>query len=275
MRRIMTTRDITVTPEYRQVFAWLRGGDTTPDPQMENSFLDLITTAVAQRLIANRSEYERMARAAERAERRASRPSGCLSIKAMLEEVRSETHTHIETSLGAADDLPEAEPVNDISTSQPIVTTEEVSSTELDSVILAKALRHMALIEEKELTQSQIQCILYIAYGVRLAQKGERLTAEHPQMWQYGPVFPRAYNRLRKDADDGFEEYDSLRNEHPGIFKYLTNCFRRYAWTKACILVSPHVADGSPWADTRKSNPDSWGARIEDDLIREWFLPRV
>ena len=271
----MTTRDITVTPEYRQVFAWLRGGDTTPDPQMENSFLDLITTAVAQRLIANRSEYERMARAAERAERRASRPSGCLSIKAMLDEVRSETHAHIETSLDAADDLPEAEPVNDISTSQPIVTTEEVSSTELDSVILAKALRHMALIEEKELTQSQIQCILYIAYGVRLAQKEERLTAEHPQMWQYGPVFPRAYNRLRKDADDGFEEYDSLRNEHPGIFKYLTNCFRRYAWTKACILVSPHIADGSPWAETRKSNPDGWGARIEDDLIREWFLPRV
>ena len=110
---------------------------------------------------------------------------------------------------------------------------------------------------------------------MRLAQKGERLTAEHPQMWQYGPVFPRAYNRLRKEADDGSQEYDSLRNEHPDIFQYLTNCFRRYAWTKACILVAPHVADGSPWADTRKSNPDSWGVRIEDDLIREWFLPRV
>ena len=153
----MTTRDITVTPEYRQVFAWLRGGDTTPDPQMENSFLDLITTAVAQRLIANRSEYERMARAAERAERRASRPSGCLSIKAMLDEVRSETHTHIETSLDAADDLPEAEPVKVISMSQKASVSEDAPAVELDSVLLAKALRHMALIEEKELTQSQIQ----------------------------------------------------------------------------------------------------------------------
>lgn len=26
---------------------------------------------------------------------------------------------------------------------------------------------------------------------------------------------------------------------------------------------------------TRKSNPDRWGVRIEDKLIREWFLPRV
>lgn len=29
----------------------------------------------------------------------------------------------------------------------------------------------------------------------------------------------------RKDSDDGFEEYDSLRNEHPDVFRYLTNCF--------------------------------------------------
>lgn len=264
------TTTIQHTDTYRQVMAWLRGGDATPDPEMENSFLDIMTAAVAERLIANRQEYERMARAAERAERRAHRPSGCLSIKAMLDEVRRETSEKTESVLADGEDLPEAEPML-----QSTIQKEEVSSCELDSVILAKSLRHMAVIEGIDLTQSQIQTILYIAYGVRLATKNERLTSEHPQMWQYGPVFPRAYNRLRKEADDGSQEYDSLRNEHPDIFQYLTNCFRRYAWTKACILVAPHVADGSPWADTRKSNPDSWGVRIEDDLIREWFLPRV
>ena len=146
----MMTRDITATPEYRQVFAWLRGGDTTPDPQMENSFLDLITAAVAQRLIANRSEYERMARAAERAERRAHRPSGCLSIKAMLEEVRGET-PQTETAPLGDEDLPEAEPVKVISMSQKASASEDAPAVELDSVLLAKVLRHMALIEEKEL----------------------------------------------------------------------------------------------------------------------------
>lgn len=270
----MTTVDIRTTPEYREVFAWLRGGDETPDPEMENRFFDLITEAVAERLIAGRKEYERRLRAAERGERRSRPVPACLSIRAMLE-----------ASCGAP--LPAGEelaagmmPVDGMSAQASLgecgqeAAAEDVSS-ELDSVLLAKALRHMAVLEEKELTQSQIQCILYIAYGVRLALKGQRLTAEHPQMWQYGPVFPRAYNRLRKDTDDGFEEYDSLRSEHPVIFRYLTNCFRRYAWTKACILVSPLIADGSPWSDTRKSNPDSWGARIEDSLIREWFLPRV
>ena len=271
----MMTRDITATPEYREVFAWLRGGDETPDPQMENQFLDLITEAVAERLIAGRKEYERRLRAAERADRRSRPVPGCLSIKAMLEASGQTSDPKIMKT--DPDQKPEEQgDVAEVTeTSHQEIESHESASVELDSVVLAKALRHMAVIEEKELTQSQIQCILYIAYGVRLAQKGERLMAEHPQMWQYGPVFPRAYNRLRKDSDDGFEEYDSLRNEHPDVFRYLTNCFRRYAWTKACILVSPHIADGSPWSDTRKSNPDSWGARIEDSLIREWFLPRV
>ena len=264
------TTTIQHTDTYRQVMAWLRGGDATPDPEMENSFLDIMTAAVAERLIANRQEYERMARAAERAERRAHRPSGCLSIKAMLDEVRRETSEKTESVLADGEDLPEAEPML-----QSTIQKEEVSSCELDSVILAKSLRHMAVIEGIDLTQSQIQTILYIAYGVRLATKNERLTSEHPQMWQYGPVFPRAYNRLRKDSTDGTDEYYSLKIDHPNIFKYLENCFRRYAWTKACILATPHLSEGSPWSDTRRSNPDRWGVRIEDELIREWFLPRV
>ena len=264
------TTTIQHTDTYRQVMAWLRGGDATPDPEMENSFLDIMTAAVAERLIANRQEYERMARAAERAERRAHRPTGCLSIKAMLDEVRRETSEKTESVLADGEDLPEAEPML-----QSTIQKEEVSSCELDSVILAKSLRHMAVIEGIDLTQSQIQTILYIAYGVRLATKNERLTSEHPQMWQYGPVFPRAYNRLRKDSTDGTDEYYILKTDHPNIFKYLENCFRRYAWTKACILSTPHLSEGTPWYQTRKSNPDRWGVRIEDELIREWFLPRV
>ena len=264
------TTTIQHTDTYGQVMAWLRGGDATPDQEMENSFLDIMTAAVAERLIANRQEYERMARAAERAERRAHRPSGCLSIKAMLDEVRRETSEKTESVLADGEDLPEAEPML-----QSTIQKEDVSSCELDSVILAKSLRHMAVIEGIDLTQSQIQTILYIAYGVRLATKNERLTSEHPQMWQYGPVFPRAYNRLRKDSTDGTDEYYSLKTDHPNIFKYLENCFRRYAWTKACILSTPHLSEGTPWYQTRKSNPDRWGVRIEDELIREWFLPRV
>lgn len=37
MQTIMMTRDITATPEYRELFAWLRGGDDTPDLRWRTS----------------------------------------------------------------------------------------------------------------------------------------------------------------------------------------------------------------------------------------------
>lgn len=245
------------TDTYREVLAWLRGGDATPDEEMEGRFIDIVAQLVAEKIQNSEQRSHR---------RRADLQPAPLSIKYIMREI---------TGMPELDGTAAENAKTHTDAPAERISGKTASHTELDSLMLAKALRHMALIEGIQLTMSQIQCILYIAYGVRLAQKGERLMAEHPRMWQYGPVFPRAYNRLRKDTDDGFEEYDSLRSEHPVIFRYLTNCFRRYAWTKACILVSPLIADGSPWSDTRKSNPDSWGARIEDSLIREWFLPRV
>ena len=88
-------------------------------------------------------------------------------------------------------------------------------------------------------------------------------------------MFPRAYNKLRKDSADGSDEYYRLKTDHPSIFTYLENCFRRYAWTSACDLAAPHKSKGTPWSQTRKDNPESQTARIPDSLVREWFAERV
>ena len=235
--------------------AWLRGGDTTPDEQMEGQFIDIVAQLVAEKLEKNERRSRR---------RREDLPPSLLSIKSIMKEI------------GCSPEI--LKPVQKPQV-QAEAKTEEVAqpadATPLDSVMLAKALQHMALIEGLQLTMSQIQTILYIAYGVRLAKHGERLTEDHPHMWQYGPVFPRVYAKLKKDLSDGFEEYNTLLCQYPDRFKYLSNCFRRFAWTKACILTSPHISQGSPWYQTRKDNADKWGARIDDELIGEWFLPRV
>ena len=235
--------------------AWLRGGDTTPDEQMEGQFIDIVAQLVAEKLEKNERRSRR---------RREDLPPSPLSIKSIMKEI------------GCSPEI--MKPVQKPQVQAEAKTEEIVQPADamtLDSVLLAKALQHMALIEGLQLTMSQIQTILYIAYGVWLALHDERLIEEHPQMWQYGPVFPRVYAKLKKDSSDGYDEYDSLRCNHPDKFRFLSNCFRRYAWTKACILTSPHISHGSPWSQTRKDNPDKWGVRIEDDIIREWFLPRV
>ena len=151
----------------------------------------------------------------------------------------------------------------------------EGESHELDSVVVAKALQWMASMHDIHLNGSQIQSILYNAYGVWLATKGERLLSEHPQVWQYGPVFPRAYKHLKKNVGTGEVEYDMLQADHPSEFVFVTKCFPRFAWTSASALSCPHTASGSPWKRSLDANPEKLGSRIDDELIREWFLPRV
>ena len=46
---------------------------------------------------------------------------------------------------------------------------------------------------------TKAQKLLYCCYGVILAQFNIRLTKEHPKAWQYGPVFPRAFNAQHKN----------------------------------------------------------------------------
>lgn len=251
--------------DNNEVFAWLRGGDSTPDPEMENRFLDIIAERVMVKMGVKLSDEEaaRRAEAERRRQRRSRMPESPISIKTIMRQIREE-EAQAQPALPSEESLPwenEAKPA--------------AVPDSLDSVLVAKALQWMASTHEVSLNISQIQTILYNAYGVYLATKGERLLSEHPQVWQYGPVFPRAYKHLKKNAGNGQVEHDMLRNDSPDRYEFIRRCFMRYAWTSAGSLNAPHIAQDSPWKKTKDSNSDKLGVRIEDELIRQWFLPRV
>ena len=88
-------------------------------------------------------------------------------------------------------------------------------------------------------------------------------------------MFPRAYKHLKKNAGNGQVEHDMLKAECPDRFEFIRRCFQRFAWTSAGVLCAPHTAEGSPWKQTKDQSPDKLGVRIDDELIRQWFLPRV
>lgn len=234
---------VNTVESFREVIGWLRGGDMTPDPRMEDRFIEVLAAMVSRRMTDDAAR-ERERTAMERAKRREAVAGRALSLSSILAE----------------DINPEPEP-------EP--------SSGLDSYVLAKALSYMGVLEGHPLNMSQIQIMLYISYGLWLAGKGERLTEEHPQMWQFGPVFPRAYSRFRKVQGDGKQEYELLKDMNPDVFGLLSRRFRRHAWTKASDLTAPHVAEGSPWAETRKGSPDRWGAQIADEDIKAWFAARI
>lgn len=254
-----------ITPEQkREMFAWLRGGDTTSDPDMEDRFIETIAVLVREK-IDDKKEQTPVQRPRHPLYQDRPHP---LSLKAIMQEVTGDPNYEL--------------PRIDISKPETaVVETIDKSHTEvqekpsgIDSVVIARTIINMAAIQGHSINMTQLQAMLYITYGVHLAQKGERLTEEHPQMWEYGPVFPRAYNKVRKEKTDGKTESENLKAEHPEIWQFLSDSFSRYAWTTGSVLVAPHIASGSPWAKTRQKNPDKWGVVIDDALISEWFKKR-
>lgn len=260
--------------DLRNVMAWLRGGDMTPDPVMEERFLDIIADRVMIKMGVKVSEEEkaRLQEAARRRERRNATFPHPLSIKTLMSQIQEEEGRNVEVVQVSADQG-ECSTTNECAEGLPWEKNEGFQ--ELDSVVVAKALQWMASLHDIQLNGSQIQSILYNAYGVWLARKGVRLMSEHPQVWQYGPVFPRAYKHLKKNVGSGEVEYEMLQNDHPSEFVFLVKCFQRFAWTSATALSCPHIASGSPWKRALDANPEKLGSRIDDELIREWFLPRV
>ena len=259
-----------MTDSYREVLSWLRGGDMTPDPEMENRFIDVIASMVQQRLES--SENERRAQEAARRQERRMSPGSKLSIRHMVDEMRAngECDFTYEELMGIRP-KEDSRPVAEVS-QEPV---QEKEWQELDSYALAMALRYLGIRVGHNLNMSQIQIMLYMSYGSWLAKSGERLTAEHPQVWQFGPVFPRAYNRCRKDNGTGQNEYEMLQQSNPEVVTMMERMFRTYAWTPAKSLTAVHVADGTPWAEAHKGSPDKWGAQIADEDIRAWFAARI
>lgn len=233
---------------------------------MDDRLIDIIAERVMVKMGVKVSEEEKARR--EEAERRRLRrsrmPESPISIKAIMKRIQEEDASLPSVPASDEEDLPWENEAK-----------EPVVKVGLDSVRVAKALQWMACTYNVSLNGSQIQTILYNAYGVWLATKGERLIEEHPQVWQYGPVFPRAYKHLKKNAGNGQVEHDMLRAECPDRFEFIRRCFQRFAWTSAGVLCAPHTAEGSPWKQTKDQSPDKLGVRIEDELIRQWFLPRV
>ena len=266
--------NITSRENCSEVIAWLRGADAIPDPVMEDRFLEVLASMVIQRMHDDEERRRQQVAQARKARREELAKNHPLSLRHIVDEMRKEGEidcTYEELMGITPRNDPGPEPEVPVETEN----NREESRSEIDSFTLGRIIRYMGMAEAHPLNMSQIQIILYISYGVWLASTGERLTSEHPQVWQFGPVFPRAYNKLRKDSESGQEEYESMKKSNPAIVEFLNSQFHRFGWMTASAASGPHVAAGTPWARTKKRNPDKWGVALEDSEVAEWFAARM
>ena len=168
-----------------------------------------------------------------------------------------------------------SEKINDESETNQNDCAPQISEMGLDSVDLAKAICYRSKMNGHILYRNQMQAMMYIVYGKALARKGARITKEHPQAWEFGPVFPRAYSKVRETADDAYrEQSELLKAQSPEVSRLIDETVSRCSWRGCRELLATLVTHGSPCDWSRRRNPEKKTAPMEDAEIREWFSSR-
>ena len=147
-------------------------------------------------------------------------------------------------------------------------------SYKYDSVTVACYIVASVNNKQLDINMTKLQKLLYIAYGTYLAITGKRLTNEHPQAWPYGPVFPTTRNKLLK-KDLSHIDFSSpllVQIKDDAEMKSLVSLVLNGFGNKNATTLSvwSHQS-GSPWDRTVSQEGFTWGARIPDDYIKEYF----
>ena len=124
---------------------------------------------------------------------------------------------------------------------------------------------------------TKIQKLLYCCYGSVLAAYGKRLCDEYPRAWQYGPVFPRVFNYIKKRRGI-LAEYSPDFKVPAQIESLLEDVVAVFGKYDAVPLSTWSHKPGSPW-DMVVNHIDGEGGGlnnfIPDDLIAAYFRENV
>ena len=157
-------------------------------------------------------------------------------------------------------------------TPEQAVMEKVAQESRLDSVLLINSIAYVGALAGYPLTQSKAQIILYCLYGARLGAGEDRLPIEHPQVWKYGPVFPRAYKRGSIEDRGACESsYQELLDQEPTILTELSTKTQSMMATPMADLNAVHKSAHSPYGKTKARFPDKWGTQIPDEEIAEFF----
>lgn len=143
---------------------------------------------------------------------------------------------------------------------------------------VANAFLRLARDEGKNLTNMQVQKLVFIAHGVHLGAYNSPLVHEHPLAWTFGPVIPSLYDQLRKygsnhvteDVDAGSDVVVD-GTEADDAIKATWEAYKNYSGGQ--LMRMSHVKH-SPW-DIVWNSPSGKFALIPDHIIKDYYTPKV
>lgn len=127
------------------------------------------------------------------------------------------------------------------------------------------------------LNKTQLNKILFYAYGIYLAETGKPLfDDDQPKAWPYGPVFPKVNRLVKPDiVPEGFSpDIVSLFQSDPVAMQAIKDAANKLYNKSAFKLTQWSHKEGSPWHQT--IYPDDaqcrpWDTIIDNGLIQAYF----
>lgn len=146
------------------------------------------------------------------------------------------------------------------------------------AIAVAQAFLDLASEEGQKLSNMQLQKLVFFAHGVHLAAyDGKPLIDDPIKAWDFGPVIPSLYERLRKYGKGTVDP--NLAPETRGLFdpegheqKTIQVVWNAYKGYDAWALSDISHQENSPW---HKAWTQSKYSDIPDGLILDYYKNRV
>lgn len=141
-----------------------------------------------------------------------------------------------------------------------------------DSAVIANRFLDLAGAAGDSLTPMKLLKLVYIAHGWHLGLYHRPLIRDDVQAWQYGPVIPRLYSRIRKFRGAPVSDPISAAGDvvlDPRADSIVRQVYDLYGHMTGAALSRITHAKGTPWELLYEDG--RFGVIIPNDLIEDHY----
>lgn len=122
--------------------------------------------------------------------------------------------------------------------------------------------------EREGITNLKLQKVLYLAQAYYLAKLGKPLFVEKLEAWEYGPVVPEVYRKLKRNGSKPIiaeEDKSTLAEEDKEVLEKVWGSFGGYSASRLVDIVHAHT----PWKDAYASEDKI----ISHKALKDYYSP--
>jgi uncharacterized phage-associated protein len=144
-----------------------------------------------------------------------------------------------------------------------------------DARTVANEFLRVAWQNGRELTNMQLQKLVYIAHGYSLALLDSPLVKQPVQAWRYGPVIKVLYDSLRQYGAGKVSQMvnilpsEEVSSTHRALIDVVGDAYAHFSGPQLSTMTH---REGTPWRDVFDPKASFTNDTISNDLIKNHYL---